>query len=67
MRNTILAQADKFNLAAAACDAVESDPDDVHPESDPDDMSQRPTTVIQNHILRNHLQSARPGDVPDHV
>ena len=65
MRNTILAQADE--LAAAACDAAESDPDDIHPESDPDGTSQWPTTVLQNHILQNHLQSARPSDVPDHV
>ena len=67
MRNTILAQADEFNLAAAACDAAKSDPDDVHPDSDCDDMRQWPTTVFQNHILQNYLQSARPSDVPDHV
>ena len=51
MRNTILAQADE--LAAAACDA-EALPADIA-ESDPDDMSQWPTTVLQNHILQNHL------------
>ena len=67
MRNTILAQADEFNLADAACDAAKSDRDDVHPESDRDDMRQWPTTVLQDYILQNYSQSARPSNVPDHV